>query len=111
MMYEKNPVFNPALYVCAGGVIEDFDPAKDSIRRARIRSMNRMKEKELEIKRRKKEIKKRKLKKQRLLGLCALILAAFCFVIGFMVMEEMIFIGIMIGLGSLIPLLVKEVIL
>lgn len=111
MMYEKNPVFNPALYVCAGGVIEDFDPAKDSIRRARIRSMNRMKEKELEIKRREKEIKKRKLRKQRLLGLTTLSIAAFCFILGTLWVREMITVGIFIALGSLSPLLAKDVIL
>lgn len=111
MMYEKNPVFNPALYVCAGGVIEDFDPAKDSIRRARIRSMNRMKEKELEIKRRKKEIKKRKLKKQKLLGVITLSIAVFCFMLGMLWASEMITVGIFIVLGSLFPLLAKDVIL
>lgn len=55
----QNAVFNPRLYTLAGGTIEEFDPARESIKRAIARQKEREK-RLLLAKRKRRAIKRRK---------------------------------------------------
>jgi len=82
-----NAVFNPVIYEMSGGKIIDFDPAKESRKRARERAAKRLSyEKELRSREREERIKrKRVLKLQKKLGLIFWMFGIIASVMGFVV--------------------------